>query len=429
MPSHPYYLKRWGTVRRILAQACIIFCAIGSSLTLPAQEEKVDDLGNPVKEEVVEDAATLLLNREKEQSIVKRIYNATENLAAAQAAFAELPPALTELELRALRNLDRELARSWQPEHIALVNQAVEKLALSGDANSLQYLHKVFDSQPERRALIATSIAKLALQGKRRPHDWPMLVRSLTVLEGNQIETVTQALLKYRDRALNPTAQRNLLLAGMRHSAATSDTPLQVMAYWANEDPASKLTDRAAKYAAWQAWYAAKYPQLPAVSMPVEDTSKRHRYQALVDYLHPTANHAGQAERGAIIFEKALCIKCHQAGEKGEKVGPNLTKVVQRLTMREIVESVLFPNQQVFDQYITKQLVLQNGKVVSGLVGEQADAYLVLQANTEKIQVPRKEVEEINDTPVSTMPSGLLEAFTAEDVADLMAYLRHVAED
>lgn len=419
--STPYYLKS----RVLVSLGGLLLGIIFTHYTL-SQEPKVDDLGNPIKEEVAE---SLLIDKEKEKFIVTRLYNAAEDLPAAQAAFAELPKIPTELELRALRNLDRELSRSSKPEHEALVAKAVELLAISGEATSLQYLHKVFDSQPERRALIATSIAKLALAGPRRPHDWPMLVRSLPVLEGGQIRTVSQALLKYRDRALNPSVQRNLLLAAIRLDGDGGEQVLDVLAYWSAENPASEAKDLPAKFAAWQTWYAKKYPNLPPPTLASDDPAQRHKYRELVDYLRPSANHPGDAKRGAVIFEKALCIKCHLAGEKGEKVGPNLTKVVQRLTMREIIESMLFPNQQVFDQYVTKQLVLTNGKVVSGLVGEQADAYIVLPSNAEKITIPRKEVAEIHDSPLSAMPAGLLEKFSPDEIADLLAFLKKLAED
>jgi putative heme-binding domain-containing protein len=408
------------------------FCLLFLLSVLHAQDEAIPALTensplDPPEENIELKTDSLFIDKEKEQGIVKRIYAATEDCAAAKAALVEIGNTATELELRALRNLDRELSPSAQQQHKELISLALPLMAISGDETTLQYLHKVFDSQPERRAEIATAIAKLALIGKRRPHDWPLLVRSLTVANKEQTAIIVRALLRYRERATNPTIHRNLMIVAMELEGESLQHALKLLAMWAHMVPREIAAPTPqAELTNWIDWYKRTYPQLPPPLLPQDEPGSVHSFVQLTSFVYE--NH-GDAAKGAVIFEKALCIKCHHVREKGEKIGPELTKVVQRLTKREIVESMLFPSHQILDNYITKRIVLKDGKILSGMVGERAEGYTVLQPNAEKIIVAKDDVEEMLDSPLSAMPTGLLNSFQPTDVADLIAFLKAAATD
>jgi putative heme-binding domain-containing protein len=383
---------------------------------------------DPPEEELNLNVESLFVDREKEQSIVKRLYAATEDCAAAKAALVEMNGNATELELRALRNLDRELAPSTQPEHHELISLALPIMATSRDETTLQYLHKIFDSNPERRAEVAVAIAKLALAGKRRPHDWPLLVRALTVVDSQEAAILIPALLRYRERGTNPVVYRNLMLVSLKLEGDSLASAMQLLSWWVRKQPEG-ITDSSTaheKLVAWQKWFTKEYPHLPPPHLPQDAPTSPHRYQALSDFVY---KHTGDAAKGAVIFEKAQCVKCHRVRDKGEKIGPELTKVVQRLTRREIVESVLFPSHQIVDPYSTRLVELKNGKILSGLVGESAEGYTILQSNAEKIVIARTDVESMHASPLSAMPTGLLDPYKSEDMADLIAFLHAAAQD
>ena len=50
-------------------------------------------------------------------------------------------------------------------------------------------------------------------------------------------------------------------------------------------------------------------------------------------------------------------------------------------------------------------------------------ALTVLQADGEKVVIPESEVEQKVRSKVSSMPQGLLNSLSVEDIADLFAYL------
>src|SRR5262249_1286845 len=59
---------------------------------------------------------------------------------------------------------------------------------------------------------------------------------------------------------------------------------------------------------------------------------------------------AGNAERGRKVFfdvEKSQCLKCHRLGDKGERIGPELTGVGSRFGRIHLVESILEPSRTI----------------------------------------------------------------------------------
>ena len=86
-------------------------------------------------------------------------------------------------------------------------------------------------------------------------------------------------------------------------------------------------------------------------SFPQETERNQWTSQELMSYLTGPQASQAVAARGAAIFEKAQCIKCHRFGERGDTVGPDLTNVSKRFQKKEILESILFPSQVISDQY------------------------------------------------------------------------------
>lgn len=128
--------------------------------------------------------------------------------------------------------------------------------------------------------------------------------------------------------------------------------------------------------------------------------------------------------RGAVVFEKSLCSKCHRYGDHGEAMGPDLTSIAKRFTRKEILQSLLYPSHVISSQYVAKTLLLTDGRQLSGIVapgpeGEQ----VVLKSDGEKVSVPEQEIDEVHPSNVSAMPVALLDELSLEQIADLFAYL------
>ncbi len=130
------------------------------------------------------------------------------------------------------------------------------------------------------------------------------------------------------------------------------------------------------------------------------------------------------AAEGAFAFE-SVCVRCHRFGDAGGRVGSDLTTVGARFSVRDLVIATLDPSRQISDQYRATDLFLREGGSRSGiLVSEDADAIVLLGSDGARSVVAVSDVEERRPSPISTMPMGLVDGFTLEQVADLFAYVR-----
>jgi len=130
------------------------------------------------------------------------------------------------------------------------------------------------------------------------------------------------------------------------------------------------------------------------------------------------------------VFHEALCARCHRVGVRGPAIGPDLTHVASRFSRRDILESILRPSASVAEIYRNVQVVTEDGRVVTGRVVSAGDfRSQLLRLNTDQlrpgrvVEVDKRTIEEFRELETSPMPEGLLNTFTREDIADLLAYL------
>ena len=135
----------------------------------------------------------------------------------------------------------------------------------------------------------------------------------------------------------------------------------------------------------------------------------------------------GDAARGKEIFfgKQALCSACHRAGpEKGKEIGPDLRRIGEVRSHRDLLEAILAPNASFARGFEPKTIVTNSGRVVSGVIrGETDDSVTLYTSQREEVHIPREEIEEIAASHVSIMPQGLERTLTPDELRDLLAFL------
>ena len=126
-------------------------------------------------------------------------------------------------------------------------------------------------------------------------------------------------------------------------------------------------------------------------------------------------------DRGGALFGR-ICAQCHKLYGQGGDVGPDLTGS-DRANPDYILENVLDPSASVGKDYTLTTVATRDGRLVAGIVREQSPAALVIQTASERVTVPREDVEAIKASNTSMMPEGQLEPLTPQEVRDLFAYL------
>lgn len=137
------------------------------------------------------------------------------------------------------------------------------------------------------------------------------------------------------------------------------------------------------------------------------------------------AGTAGNKADGKLIFDK-VCITCHKFGDAGKEIGPDLTTVAAKLKRAEIIESLLFPSKVIGDQYQPVLVQTKDGDIFSGLVlKENARALtLVTSDHPEKpVEILKSKIQDRQKSTTSAMPENLLDTYTPEQIAGLVALL------
>jgi putative heme-binding domain-containing protein len=321
--------------------------------------------------------------------------------------------------LARLMQMDQRLQETESESAGRLRTGIAAVLGQSHEAVAMAYLRELYENEPERRAELAMAIAQ-APDGE----NWSMLVQSLAVVEGVAAQEVLTKLATVDRAADDPDSLRQVILSGLRLGENGGQQAVALLQQWTGTQLTNQDDTVSDALAAWQHWYAGMYPDALPAELPVEAEGAKWTYDELLTFLKSEDGQQGDMHRGALVFEKAQCQKCHRMGDRGEGFGPDLTTVARRFQKKEILESIMFPSQVISDQYASKTVVTDDGLTVTGLVGAAgADAVVVLDSRGEKRTIPSNAIEQIAPARMSAMPDGLLDGLELEEIADLFDYL------
>ena len=134
------------------------------------------------------------------------------------------------------------------------------------------------------------------------------------------------------------------------------------------------------------------------------------------------------AARGRRVFAAAGCFACHTCNGEGGALGPDLTAAGSRLATRDLLEAILEPSREISDQYGTSEIALRDGRRLSGRIINYTEQGLVLAENlfdpAQGVRLKESDIDAITPAKISLMPPGLLDAFSAGEILDLLAFLR-----
>ncbi len=136
---------------------------------------------------------------------------------------------------------------------------------------------------------------------------------------------------------------------------------------------------------------------------------------------------SGDARRGQRVFksEKAACVSCHSIGYLGGTLGPDLTNVGSRRSDIDLAEAIMYPNLSFVQSYEPVTVVTKSGEVLTGILhGEPTDEVVLRTGPVDEVRLAREDAVDIAPSAVSLMPSGLDAQLTAQELADLVAFLK-----
>ena len=134
-------------------------------------------------------------------------------------------------------------------------------------------------------------------------------------------------------------------------------------------------------------------------------------------------------EIGQKIFTEAGCAQCHRVEGADSLVGPSLAGAFDRwkgdpaLVLREILD----PSAHIDPRYAVRTILTDEGQVFNGLVTAEDDAAVSVLVDPEAKEptvIRRDAILDMAEADVSMMPKALMNRFTADEVLELLAYVR-----
>jgi putative heme-binding domain-containing protein len=90
-----------------------------------------------------------------------------------------------------------------------------------------------------------------------------------------------------------------------------------------------------------------------------------------------------------------------------------------------MLTSLVDPSAVIRKEYLNYTVRTTDGRALNGLIaGESAGSIVLASAAGERTEIPRDRIASMEDSGVSLMPEGLLNALTPQQLRDLFAWLQ-----
>lgn len=158
--------------------------------------------------------------------------------------------------------------------------------------------------------------------------------------------------------------------------------------------------------------------KLLAMGGGLPDADREKVLQAL---MHVTEL-SGNVDSGREVYKK-VCANCHQHGDLGAKIGPNLTGMAVH-PKEELLTHIIDPSRNVEGNYRLYKVLKLDGQFLSGmLAGESKTSITIIDSEAKQIDVQREDIEELTPSRKSVMPEGFEKQISENELTDLLEFL------
>jgi putative membrane-bound dehydrogenase-like protein len=152
------------------------------------------------------------------------------------------------------------------------------------------------------------------------------------------------------------------------------------------------------------------------------DTASSDR-QAVIQRYRPAVAGTGNLSDGKATFQR-VCAQCHRISDVGSDVGPPLKQLGDK-SPEQLLDAILDPNREVDPKFLGYSVLLEDGRVLTGIIREESANQIVLAEAGGKLHtLARGDITKLQSTGLSLMPVGLEEQISPEQLRDLVTFLK-----
>ena len=132
---------------------------------------------------------------------------------------------------------------------------------------------------------------------------------------------------------------------------------------------------------------------------------------------------SGDSSRGKALVESSGCFDCHRIGDRGSRLGPDLSGIGARRTAVRLRQALVAPDDEVLFENRFVRFVTRDGATVTGrLLNQDAISVQLINPKEELKSYIRTNLREYTVVDKGLMPS-VQDKLTEQQVADLVSYL------
>lgn len=130
-------------------------------------------------------------------------------------------------------------------------------------------------------------------------------------------------------------------------------------------------------------------------------------------------------DQGRNLFHATHCAKCHRFAGEGGAIGPDLSTAGRKFSLPDLIDAIVDPSKAISDQYGSHQILTSDGATLVGRVVEMGDELHVYTAdvNLPPQIVKQDDVEEMQVSKVSQMPTGTIDTLSPDELKHLIGFI------
>lgn len=132
---------------------------------------------------------------------------------------------------------------------------------------------------------------------------------------------------------------------------------------------------------------------------------------------------AGDGSRGQALVESSGCFDCHRIGDRGSRLGPDLSDIASRRTAERLRQALVVPDEEVLPENRFVRFVTRDGATITGrLLNQDAISVQLINPKEELKSYSRTNLRDYTIVDKGLMPS-VQGKLTEQQVADIVTYL------